>query len=71
VNSLAILKQYNAQDTSIHFVNFSPAANPAILLNHFLLRVVNHMFNPFQPGLLNGQGAAASAGNTAYISIGQ
>jgi hypothetical protein len=47
VHSLSIWKQYHTQIPCFHVVYWSPAANPTILLNHFLDWMFVDVLNPF------------------------
>ena len=47
MDGFPVRKQNDPQIPPAHFRNGCPAANPAILLNNFILRVVDDMLNPF------------------------
>src|SRR5215470_6775864 len=46
MHSFPIRKQYTAQKLAVHLRNGCPAANPPILLDGFLDRVIDYALNP-------------------------
>jgi len=46
MHGLSIREQYNAQELAVHLRNRCPAANPPILLDGFIDRVLYNALNP-------------------------
>jgi hypothetical protein len=46
MHGFPIREQYNAQKLAVHLCNRRPAANPPILLDRFLDRMIYHTLNP-------------------------
>jgi len=46
MHSLPIREQYNAQKLAVHLCNGCPAANPPVLLDGFLDRMIDYALNP-------------------------
>ena len=47
MHGFPIREQYNAQKLAVHLGNRRPAANPPILLDGFLDRMIDYALNPF------------------------